>query len=119
MNSKEALDSKFWIQHSELAIKELAVNLCAEKHIYAQWNSRGIELQTQAPPEENYVKDVISAILRIKSKKLIKIIRKHEKEVILKSIENPEEVSTYLKAIGDYKSDLAAINKILGTVVLH
>jgi len=59
-------DRDYWTNHQDDRIRALAIDVQAEKYVYANWEKRGLELQTQKPIDENYVKDSRDLILRTK-----------------------------------------------------
>lgn len=107
-----------WLHHQNEAFKKLAIDLTTEKHIYADWKSRGIELQTQSPPDENYTKDTISAVLRLKLKKLKRVLHDMEKQILEVSKTKPEELKYHLTAYEEYKKDIKKLSDLLRTVVI-
>lgn len=67
-------DQQYWSHHQDEAIRNIAIDILSDKYTYASWSDRGLELQTQKPVEENYVKDSYQAILRFKMKKIVERI---------------------------------------------
>ena len=108
----------YFLHHEREDIQRLAIDVSTEKYVYANWKARGIELQTQDPPEKNHVKDSWQAILRLKSRKLQKILKLTEVKISSAASENNPDLEIQIKAYMKLKEDLANINKILGTVVL-
>ena len=74
-----------WSNHENQEIASFAVNILSEKYTYAQWSKKGLELQTQKPIEENYVRDSYQAIMRFKLKKI------NERILEVKSLLNRNE----------------------------
>lgn len=60
----------FWTNHSDEALRSVAIDFLSDKYTYANWSEKGLELQTQKPVEENYAKDSYQAVLRYKFKKV-------------------------------------------------
>ena len=112
------LTPQIFLIHPDKEISQIAINLNADRYSYANWKGRGIELQTQMMPEENFLKDSINAILRLKSKKLIGILDENRKAIEELSKTNSPELAIKLKVYQKLKEDLSVINKILGAVVL-
>jgi len=69
-----APDKQYWSNHQEEQIRNIAIDMLSDRYTYAKWEDRGLELQTQKPVDENYVKDSYQAILRFKMKKIIERI---------------------------------------------
>ncbi len=114
----KSVTPSYFLHHHREDIQHLAIDLSAEKYIYANWKQRGIELQTQDMPEKNQIKDSWQAILRLKSRKLQKILKSTEIKISEAATENSPDLDIQIKAYMKLKEDLAQINKILGTVVL-
>ena len=108
----------YYLQHIRSEIQHLTIELSADKHSYANWKTRGIELQTQEPPENNYVKDSLQAILRLKSRKLQRILNENQDKIVELAKTDSPDLAIKLKVFQKLKQDLAQINKMLGRVVL-
>ncbi|MEL6390048.1 MAG: DNA primase [Bacteroidota bacterium] len=63
-------DQQHWLSHENENVRRMAVDLLSDKWTYADWSKRGLELQTQKPIEENFVKDSYQVIMRYKLKKI-------------------------------------------------
>jgi len=61
----------YWSGHQDEEIRDLSINILSEKYVYAKWSEKGLELQTQKPIEENFVKDSYQAIMRFKLRKIM------------------------------------------------
>lgn len=118
LSDEKNLSLKHWIQHQDEKIQQLAVDLSSDKYIYANWKSRGIELQTQASPEKNFIKDTISSVLRFKLKKLKRAIKEQEKMLTQVSDANDENLKYHIIAYNEAKEEIIQISKLLRTVVL-
>ncbi len=70
LNNDIVPDRQYWLRHSNQDIRALALSLLSDKYTYAKWSEKGLELQTQKPIEENYIKDSHQALLRYKLKKV-------------------------------------------------
>lgn len=108
----------YFTGHQNEEIQKLAIEFNADKYIYANWKSRGIELQTQNMPEENVIIDVTQSILRLKSKKLQQMLKENQDKIAMIDPTNYAEIELKLKVVIALKSDLSQINKLLRTVVL-
>lgn len=118
LSKNELLTPQVFLVHPDKDIAQIAINLNADKYSYANWKGRGIELQTQKMPEENFLKDSINSILRLKSKKLVGILEQNRKDIEELSKTNSPELAIKLKVYQKLMEDLSAINKITGTVIL-
>ncbi len=82
--------------NAEEDIREKYFELIITPYEYANWESKGMELQTQKHPDKNQVNEANQAIWRLKYKKLNKLI-KYNQENIVKNSDNPEQYSTFIK----------------------
>lgn len=71
-------DSENWDQyftnHENEDIRNAAISMMTSPYVYANWESKEVELQTQKKPEENQKKDSYQAVLRFKLKKVKRIM---------------------------------------------
>ncbi len=77
-------------------IKEKYFELIMTPYEYADWQSKGMELQTQKHPDKNQFNEANQAVWRLQYKKLNKLI-KYNQENIIKNSDNPEEYKTLIK----------------------
>ncbi|MBK8635423.1 MAG: hypothetical protein IPN72_18380 [Saprospiraceae bacterium] len=70
---------KDFIHHEDADIRDTAVDLSISKYAFANWEEKGIFLQTQQMPEENFKKDCYESILRFRLRVLKKEINELEK----------------------------------------
>ena len=98
------IQPEFFQQHSDARIKDIYIEFSMNPYDYADWPGRGLELQTQLPPEKNHIKEADQAVLRLNYKKLLKIIDNNKKKLI--------ETSPDSK---DYLLHLKIHNKLLNT----
>ena len=112
------LTPTYFLTHPNEEISQLAIEVNSDKYYYANWKSRGIELQTQAMPKDNYINDFTQSILRLKSKKLQRILEENQEKIKSISPDDVDELRIKLKVIMAIKTDLAQINNLLRNVVL-
>lgn len=74
MNEGQAISSSYFINHTDPEISQLAVDILATPHSYANWEERGVMLQTQKEPEKNHVPDAFQSVMRYKLRKVQKSI---------------------------------------------
>ena len=67
-------DRKYFLNHENADIRSLAIDMMSNQYVYADWSSKGMELQTQKPPEENFSNESRQLSYWINYKKLDKII---------------------------------------------
>ena len=102
--------------HTVEEVRNICIHLMHDEHVYANWDGQQLYLQSQKPPEENFVKDGLQAIMRLKERKLSRTIK--EIETRLKT--TPDTDETYRLLLAAYlktKTTLSEIHKTLGTVV--
>lgn len=110
------LDQNFYINHLDPEVQQLAVDLISSPFIYANWSGKGLELQTQKPPEENQQLDAEQVVMRIKERKLKKMV-KETNEYITELKEKGQDYIMYLKAYNKLKGELNELEKNLRTVI--
>ena len=79
MSEGKNLNRQYWTSHEDDAVRSVAIDVLSDRYIYADWSKRGLELQTQKPVEENYIKDSYQVILRFKMKKIVERISELKK----------------------------------------
>jgi len=89
-------DESFYMNNENKKIRNLYVELVMSPFDYADWSSRGMELQTQKPPESNQVSEATQSVMRLNYKKINKIIKENNKKMNDVDI-NSEEYLTLLK----------------------
>lgn len=111
------LDSTYFINHQDPIVSKIAVDVLTSPYSYANWEGKQLPLQTQPMPENNYVKDCLSAIFRIKERKLKK--SKATIEGRLRNMEdhNSDEYYVLIKGYQKIKGHLSDIQAKQGTVV--
>lgn len=106
--------------HEDEEIKRFAIDSLSFPYEYANWEKHGMILQTQKMPDENYISDSHSAILRLKLRKAKKTIASIE-TVLSKATTEFIESDEYLIHIKIHQELIKERNKIaaeLRTVTL-
>ena len=80
-NNKQSINHKLFTNHTDEEIQKIAVDITSFPYSLADWESRGVYLQTQKKPEENFERDAYQAILRFKLRKAQSMIDKFSKDV--------------------------------------
>lgn len=75
LDTGEGYDSRKFLHHENSAVQDLYINSVSIPYQYAKWEEKGVMLQTQKMPEENFVKEANQCILRFKLKRLNKLIK--------------------------------------------
>lgn len=79
---KMPINTQYFIGHKDQTISELAVDLLHTPWEYSPgWAERELFLTSQKMPEENFNKDSLSAILRFKKRKVVRMIEKNQSEM--------------------------------------
>lgn len=100
----ERIDHLFFQQHSDSRVKDLYIEFAMNPYDYADWPGKGLELQTQLPPERNHIREADQAVLRLNYKKIIKMIDFNKKKL-----------SEFSPDSDDYLLYLKIHNKLLTT----
>ncbi|MBK9930429.1 MAG: DNA primase [Saprospiraceae bacterium] len=77
LSENRVINTDYFIGHADPDIRNLTIELSTSPFNYSHnWADRWeMELQTQKPPDENYVNDCYQSILRFKLKKVQKMIK--------------------------------------------
>ena len=106
---------KDFIHHEDADIRDTAVDLSISKYAFANWEEKGIFLQTQQMPEENFKKDCYESILRFRLRVLKKEINELEKMIL----ENTDEDKMIdIKVLQQLLNERNEIAKELTQIVL-
>ncbi len=117
---KNKFSPKYFISHKNEKISALAVDLLHSPFEFSPgWAERDIFLTTQKMPEDNFSKDSLSAILRFKLKKVIKMCEKNQERLKeLKSGSDYQKIVKIMKVQKKLTSMRDELAEQLGTVVL-
>lgn len=117
---KNEISPKYFISHQDENISSLAVDLLHSPFQFSEgWAEREIFLTTQKMPDLNFTNDSMSALLRFKLKKVIRMCEKNQNRLKeLKSDSDYKKIIRIMKVqkkLQDMRDELA---KQLGTIVL-
>ncbi len=118
--SGEILDSSYFIRHEDAAIRGIAIDLLSNPYEYSEnWVKKwDMPLQTQEMPEQNYLKDMIQAILNLKLRKIDKLIEANRNKIAMhQKDENEDGLLTQLEVQNNLIKIRQAIAKKLGRVL--
>jgi DNA primase len=120
LDKNEAFNHQVFISHEDEFIRNFAIDSLTFPYEYANWEGKGMLLQTQKMPEENYIRECQNALLRLKLKKAVKSIINIEKELLQMPPEeqNSEEYILQIKILQALKKERNEMAEILGTVIL-
>jgi DNA primase len=99
-------------------IKQATIDFLSSPFSYAAWEERGVYLQTQKVPEENFIKDSYQAILRFKLEK-IKGLLTEVRSTINQIDPSSEEYKIAIKAMQQLLKERNNIADELNTVILN
>lgn len=111
----ELLTAQYFTSHEDENIRKIAVDLLADPYNYANWAEKGVELQTQKPIEENYIKDSYQAVMRYKLLKVRERI--HELKKVLEN-NNSEKDEALLLAYQRLIAERQVLAAHLNTVIV-
>lgn len=113
-------DHAWFTGHEDEEIRNFAINAMSSPYTYASWEKKEMFLQTQKMPDENYVRDAESALLRLqlrKSKRVIKELESYLKDATPDVVES-EDYGINFKVYQFLISQRNEIAEKLGTVTL-
>ncbi len=118
--SKKSLTPQHFIGHQNHQLSAMSIDLLHSPYEYSPgWEERELYLHSQKMPDENFSKDSISALMRFKLKKIIRLCEKNQQQLVdLKSEKDSRKIMRLLKVqskLIEMRNDLA---KELGTVVI-
>lgn len=117
--NKQPFQSSAFVSHEDETIRSFAVDALSFPYEYANWESKGMLLQTQKMPDENYLRDCQNTLLRLKLKKAVRSIKEIEKD-LLRMQEHQEDPGEYLlqiKILQELKKERNEMAALLGTVI--
>lgn len=116
----ESFSHQLFLSHDKEEVRSFTVDALTTPYEYAKWEDKGMLLQTQKMPDENYVREFENAILRLKLKKAIKGIKTIEKELLeyKEGDHDPEEYVLQIKVLQELKRERNEMAELLGTVIL-
>ncbi len=103
--------------HQDEEIRSEAITFMASPYTYANWSDKGVELQTQKEPSENFEKDSYQAILRFKIKKVKQLILETERELKKEDI-SPDDFVINMRLLQKLQEQRNFMANELNTVIL-
>jgi DNA primase len=96
------LNALHFIKHKDREIQALAIELLTFPFEYASWDEHDIPLQVQLHPDDNFKKDALHAILRLKLQILMQHIDENNEAIAALPIEgSDEEIAILLRLHND------------------
>lgn len=115
----DPVTAELYANTQDADMSSIAVELMADPYTYADWEQKGVFLQTQKKPEENQVLDTDQAILRFRLVKIKKLIDLVEKRINEFSVDqnSSEDFMLTMKVLQKLKIERSAIAKELNAVI--
>ncbi|HAY71202.1 MAG TPA: DNA primase, partial [Saprospirales bacterium] len=113
----EVTDQKYFTNHPDEPIRQLAIDLLNSPYVYAGWQNKGMELQTQRMPDQNFKNEADQLIIRINNRKLTMMIEENMKKLDKLDPEDPEyliSLKLHAKMIEQKKELANLIDKVIG-----
>lgn len=102
LESGKELTALHFIKHREREIQTLAIELLTFPFEYASWDEHDIPLQVQLHPDDNFKKDALNAILRLKLHILMQHIDENNAVIAALPKEgSDEEIAIHLRLHND------------------
>ena len=113
LKDKIPVKTALFIHHEDVEIQQLTIGLLSSPYdLSEQWADRH-EVFTKTP-DDNYVKDAINSVYRLKYSILRKVIKQNQEDV--KTCQDPEELMKLLQVHQDLKEQEKWFAERLGTV---
>lgn len=106
----------YFTRHENQNIRDLSVDFLATPYQYANWSDKGVELQTQKAPEENFELESYQAVIRLKIRKIKRLIE--EVQATIKATTEKEELTINFKILDRLIKDRNQMARDLNTTVL-
>lgn len=116
LKSKQEVNSRLYTNHIDEEIQTLAVNITSFPYSLADWESRGVFLQTQPHPDKNFTKDSLQAILRFRLRKAQRLIDKVSSDLSAEKISDDDKIlniKILQQLLKDKNQIMLALNQII------
>jgi DNA primase len=118
LQDKLPVDAKFFIRHEDPEVKDFALNALQSPYEMSEgWRERDIELTTQKPPEENFVKETTQSVLQFQLTKTQRLLEENQKRM-RELTQGPAQIDRRLKVHKRLLERRQALADKLGTVVM-
>ncbi len=118
--SNGKIDINAFVTSEDETIRNMAIDFLADPYVYASWEEKGLQFQTQKDPENNQEKDAIQSIKRFLFRKQGKRIKQLEAKIKELSLTpgSETELVRYIKAYKIVQSQRTKMAEELGSVFL-
>ncbi len=119
-NANGKIDINAFTSSNDEQVRLLAIDFLADPYIYASWEEKGLQFQTQKDPENNQEKDAIQSIKRFLFRKQGKRIDQLEIKIKELSVTPGSELDLirYIKAYRIVQTQRTKMAEELGSVFL-
>lgn len=116
----DKVSAELYAHHEDVEMSKITVELMADPYSYADWETKGVFLQTQKAPELNFVRDSDQALLRFKLVKIKKLIKMVEQKIQSFDVQlnGTEEYMLNIKVMQKLLDERNNIAKKLSAVIL-
>jgi DNA primase len=114
-NDRQIDLSKHFLQHDNDKIQEFAITVSSSPYEYADWEERGVILQTQVKPEENFYTSSLQSVLHFKFRKLKHVIVQIKERLAIEN--NEDQKILLLKAFQKLQEQKVELAKELNLVI--
>lgn len=115
IDAGQEFKTTYFTNHMKEEVRKLTTDLQIDPYHYSDWDARSLYLQTQKMPDENFVKDSLNSILRLKERKFQRTLKKVDDMIL--SEKDEEQVINLLKTREVIRKQLSEVRLSLGTVV--
>lgn len=110
----QILGPDHFTSHINSHVKKIAIDLLTDRYSYANWSDKGVELQTQKPIGENFIKDSYQAVMRYKLLKIKERI--HQLKEVLEDQDAEKSdalILAYQKLIAERQTLAGQLNTVI------
>ena len=115
VDAGQEFKTSHFTNHAKEEVRQLTTDLQMDPYHYSDWDGRSLFLQTQKMPDENFVKDSLNSILRLKERKFQRTLKKVDD--MIESESDELQIVNLLKTREVIRKQLSDVRSILGTVV--
>lgn len=112
----QVVTSGLFTNHLDESIQKVAVDIISFPYSLADWEAKGVYLQTQPTPDKNFSRDSLQAILRFKLRKAKRLIDKVTKDLKDPSL-TEEDQNLHIKILQQLLQDKNQIMKMLNQTI--
>jgi DNA primase len=110
------IQTPYFLNHEDNDIQNIAIDLLSFPYEYANWSEKGMELQTQKIPEDNFIFESNQISIRLNYRKLEKIIAENLEKLKKLSIDSEDYLLTlkvHQKLLEERKHFATLLNNVI------